>query len=190
MKLHRNSFPVTQQLMTPLLYQNGLNWISCWWQKWPNLKDSVKMWKIMLWSFVWGKAYGNLCVICIEERYKSPFTFSVVTVKAVSLYLRVYLRGWTLFSSSELISISKISSVPVEEIWSSFLLSCLYFFLLLFFFFTEPGVNTVSVSTVCGISEFAHVLSFSPDFKWLSVSLKNWSSVGIGDVAKYAGTFS
>lgn len=140
--------------------------------------------------FVWGKAYWNLCITCIEERYKSPFKCSVITVKAVSKYLIVYLRGWMLFSSSELISISKISSVPAEEIWSSFLLSCLYFFLLLFFFFTEPGVNTVSVSTECGISEFTHVLSFSPDFKWLPVSLKNWSSVGIGDVAKYAGTFS
>lgn len=136
------------------------------------------------------QAYWNLDITCIEERCKSLIKSSVIPVKALSEYLIVYLRGWTLFSSSELISISKISSVPVEDIWSSFLVSCLYFFLLLFFFFTEPGVNTVSGSTECGISEFAHVLSFSPDFKWLSLSLKNWSSVGIGDVAKYAGTFS
>lgn len=153
----------------------------------PILRWICKDWKIPVWSFV-CLLFGRQSLPYLVQYLhggNEQVAFKMSSGNSEnSNYLRAYLRGCTLFSSSELISISKMSSVPAEEIWSSFLLSCLYFFLLLFFFFTEPGVNTVSVSPECGISEFAHVLSFSPDFKWPSVSLKNWSSVGIGDVAK------
>lgn len=96
---------------------------------------------------------------------------------------QAYLAVCAPLSSSELTPTSPTSSAAAQAACSSFLLSCLHFFLLRFFFFTELGVKTVSDSKMCEMSELWDFLS--SDFtKRVSISLKNWSSVGIGEVAR------